>query len=280
MGSSEPRSGTFANGMEYLTCGDGLKAMLFIPGGPGSQLPTGAMRRMYCRRFEAYHEAGYSVWFVTRRRHMPQGYTLAEMADDYAEVIRSELGGWVELVVGESMGGMVAQHLAASHADLFGRLALVITGCEESAWGKQLDARLAEAIPRRDAAGVGEVFVEYFVPGGRERWVRRLLGRPLGRRLLRGSGLPPGDLLVEARAEEAFDSRAVLPSIAKPVLMLCGDRDRFFPRSVVEETAALIPDCRVVWYAGKGHVRAAMDRRVPRDVLAFVEQDRAATTGG
>lgn len=274
----EPRSGTFANGMEYLACGDGLKAMLFVPGGPGSELPTGVMRRMFCRRFEPYHEAGYSVWFVTRRRNMPEGHSLADMADDYAEVISAELGGWVELVVGESMGGMIAQHLAATHADLFGRLALVITGCEESAWGKQLDARLADAIPRGDSTGVGEVFVEYLLPHERERWVRRLLGRPLGRRLLSGSGFPSGDLLVETRAEEAFDSRSVLPAIEVPVLMVCGDRDRFFPRSVVEETATLIPDCRVVWYAGKGHVRTALDRRVPRDVLAFVEQRQAAAS--
>lgn len=276
--SSEPRSGTFANGMEYLTCGDGLKAMLFIPGGPGSELPAGVVRRMFCRRFEPYWEAGYSVWFVTRRRNMPEGHTLADMADDYAEVIATELGGWVELVVGESMGGMIAQHLAAAHADLFGHLALVITGCEESEWGKQVDARLAAAIPPGDATGVGSAFAEYLLPGERERWVRRLVGPVLGRRLLHGSPCPPGDLLVETLAEEAFDSRAVLPTIEVPVLLLCGDRDRFFPRAVVEETAALIPDCRVVWYAGQGHVRTAMDRRVARDVLAFVEARQVAAS--
>ena len=266
----EPRTGTFANGMEYLTWGDGLKAMLFIPGGPGSELPTGVMRRMSCRRFEPYLDAGFSVWLVTRRRNMPDGHTLADMADDYAAVIATELGGWVELVVGESMGGMIAQHLAAAHPDLFGHLALVISGCEESAWGKQVDSRLAAAIPRGDSTGVGEAFAEYLLPGERERWVRRLLGPPLGRRLLHGSGFPPGDLLVETRAEEAFDSRSVLPRIRVPVLLLCGDHDLFFPRAVVEETAELIPGCQVVWYAGQGHVRTAMDRRVPRDVLAFV----------
>lgn len=264
--------------MEYLTCGDGLKAMLFIPGGPGSELPAGMVRRMFCRRFEPYWEAGYSVWFVTRRRNMPEGHTLADMADDYAAVIATELGGWVELVVGESMGGMIAQHLAVAHADLFGHLALVITGCEESEWGKQVDARLAAAIPRGDAPGVGAAFAEYLLPGERERWVRRLVGPVLGRRLLHGSPCPPGDLLVETRAEEAFDSRAVLPTIEVPVLLLCGDRDRFFPRAVVEETTALIPDCRVVWYAGQGHVRTAMDRRVARDVLAFVEARQVAAS--
>jgi pimeloyl-ACP methyl ester carboxylesterase len=261
--------------MEYLTCGDGLKAMLFIPGGPGSELPTGVIRRASCRRFGPYLEAGYSVWFVTRRRHMPEGYSLADMAEDYARVIASELGGWVELVVGESMGGMIAQHLAASHADLFGHLALVVTGCEESDWGKRLDARLATAIPKDDATGVGTVFAEYLFPRERERWVRRLAAPVLGSRLLHGSPYPPGDLLVETRAEEAFDSRSVLPRIKAPVLLLCGDHDLFFPRSVVEETAALIPGCRVVWYAGQGHVRTALDRRVPRDVLAFVNADAA-----
>ena len=98
-------------------------------------------------------------------------------------------------------------------------------------------------------------------------------GRCWGGGCCGGSAYRARDLLVEVRAEEEFDSRPVLPRIRVPVLLLVGDRDQFFPRAIVEETAALIPDCRVVWYAGQGHVRTAMDRRVPRDVLAFVHSD-------
>jgi pimeloyl-ACP methyl ester carboxylesterase len=68
--------------------------------------------------------------------------------------------------------------------------------------------------------------------------------------------VPHDDLLTEAQAELAFDSRAVLPQIQEPILLICGDRDQFFTSDVVEETAALIPNCSLIWYAGKGHVRA------------------------
>ncbi|MGH3587552.1 MAG: alpha/beta fold hydrolase, partial [Pseudonocardia sp.] len=71
-------------------------------------------------------------------------------------------------------------------------------------------------------------------------------------------------------AELSFDSRPVLPRIASPVLLLCGDRDRFFPPEIVEETVRLIPDCTHIRYEGQGHMKVATSRRVAHDVLAFV----------
>ena len=60
-----------------------------------------------------------------------------------------------------------------------------------------------------------------------------------------------------------------------PVLLLCGDRDRFFPPDVVEETARLIPRCRLVWYRGKGHAGAGTDNRIAADVLSFLSTQAA-----
>jgi pimeloyl-ACP methyl ester carboxylesterase len=90
--------------------------------------------------------------------------------------------------------------------------------------------------------------------------------------MLSGRDYPATDVLVEIEAELAFDSRPVLPDIASPVILLCGDRDRFFPRDVVEETARLIPDCRLVVYEGQGHMKVATSGRVVQDVLAFVDR--------
>ncbi len=70
----------------------------------------------------------------------------------------------------------------------------------------------------------------------------------------------------------SFDARPVLPHIEAPVLLICGDRDQFFPKGVVEETVDLIPDCTLVWYEGHGHIKAATSKRVAHDVLAFVNQ--------
>jgi pimeloyl-ACP methyl ester carboxylesterase len=266
------RSGMFANGMAYLTWGSGPKTLLFIQGGPGSAVPRGMLLRMSQRQLDPYLRAGFAVWVVTRRRGMPPGHTVADMADDYAQVITEEFGGHVDVVVAESYGGMIAQYLAALHPDSFGHIAMVVTAVEVSDWGKEVDSRLARAVVRGDTSGAGTVFAEYLLPGEHLDWARRLIGPMIGRRLLAGGDYPPEDVLTEVQAEEAFNSRAALPRIQAPVLLLCGDRDRFFPRDVVAETAQLIPGCTLVWYAGQGHMRAASNKRVARDVLAFVNR--------
>lgn len=265
----EPRRGTFPNGMEYLTWGSGPRTLLSILGGPGSFVPTGAMARMLVRQSRPYLAAGYTVWIVTRRRDMPAGHGITGMADDYAQVITDGLGGRVDLVVGESFGGMVAQYLAALHPERLERLVLVVAGCEASEWGKGVDTRMATALARKDATGAGTAFAEYVLPGDRLRLPRRLLGPLVGRTLFADEPCPPADVLTELEAEISFDSRAVLRTLRIPVLIVSGSRDRFFPPAVIEETAALIPECRVVRYEGKGHLGAGTDKRVATDVLAF-----------
>jgi pimeloyl-ACP methyl ester carboxylesterase len=272
----EPRSGTFANGMEYLTWGDGPRTLLSIPGGPGSFVPTGSMARMMERLHRPYVDAGFAVWFVTRRRNMPAGHTVADMADDYARLVADEFGGRVDLVVGESYGGMVAQYLAARHPDRVARVALVIAGCRVSDWGKDVDSRLGTALARRDTTGSGMAFAEYVAPGRRLRPLRRLAAPLVGRALFAEEQCPPADVLTEVAAELDFDSRAVLPSIRVPVLLVSGGRDRFFPPAVIDETAALVPGCSVVRYLGKGHLGTGTDKRVAADVLAFVERTSGA----
>lgn len=138
-------------------------------------------------------------------------------------------------MVGESYGGMIAQYLAGCHGDSWRHLAIVVAAAEVSDWGKAVDSRLSSALARADKVGVGRAFAEYAIPGDRGRWV--------------------------------------LPRIDAPVMLLCGDRDRFFPQDVVDETVRLIPDCTLVRYEGQGHMKVATSKRVAHDVLAFVNRN-------
>jgi pimeloyl-ACP methyl ester carboxylesterase len=263
------RTGVSAHGMEFEAVGDGPHTLLFIGGGPGSEILTGTMATVMSGQYLPYVRAGYTVWNVTRPRHMPPGHSVSDMAVDYARFIEDELGGRVDLVVGESYGGMVAQHLAADHPALVGRVVLALAAATITDSGKDLDVRWATARAEGRHAAAGTVFLEYLVPGAERAGLRRRLG-PLVGRVFAGSPVPAGDLLVEAQAEAAFDARDVLARIQAPVLMLCGDEDEFFSRESVEETADRIPDSTVVWYRGMSHLRAAMSRRIPSDVLAWV----------
>src|SRR5688500_9012889 len=105
-------------------------------------------------------------------------------------------------------------------------------------------------------------FAEYVLPGARSRWARRLFGTWTARSLLAEKNYPRSDLLIELEAEIAYDARPVLPRIEAPVVLVSGDRDQFFPIEVVEETARLIPDCKLVRYDGQGHMKAATNKRV------------------
>lgn len=161
------QGGVFRNGMEYVTWGRGAKSLLFIQGGPGSVVPHGLLGGLFRREFDPYLDAGYAVWIVTRRRNMPAPYSSANMADDYAQVIAEEFGGRIDLVVAKSFGGMIGQHLAARHPNSLGRIALVATAAELSAWGKDVDHRMAAAVAAGDPGAAGSVLAEYVLPGPR-----------------------------------------------------------------------------------------------------------------
>ena len=266
------RTGTFPNGMDFRTWGGESKTLLFLPGGPGSAIPTGLFARLSRGWFDPFVDDGYAIWFVTRRRNMPEGHSVEDMADDYARLISDQFGGRVDLVVGESFGGMIAQYLAALHGDTANQFALVVAAAEVNDWGKEVDFRLRKALDRGDQAGFGMTFAEYVLPGRRSRWARRALGPLIARSLLSGKSYPPADLQVELEAEIAYDARPVLPGIEAPVVLVTGDRDQFFPMDVVEETVRLIPDCTLVVLEGQGHVKAASNKRVAHDVLAFVNR--------
>ena len=268
------RRGTFPNGMDYAVAGSGAKVLLFTQGGPGSEAPAGSIVSRLHPWVAPLVGAGFTVWIVTRRRGMPAGHAVADMADDYARLISEEFGGRVDVVLGESFGGLIVQYLAARHPTCCDRVVILSAACEVSAWGKDVDRRLLAALEAGEWAEAGAAFAEYLLPGDRTRWVRRMLG-PLTGRMLTRRTYPVSDVGVETQAELGFDSRAVLPEIAVPVLLVCGDRDLFFPKALVAETARLIPDCVLVWRPGQGHAKTTTDRRTAHDLLAFVNRRQA-----
>jgi pimeloyl-ACP methyl ester carboxylesterase len=197
------------------------------------------------------------------------GHIMADMADDYANLIEEEFGGRVDLAVGESYGGCVAQYLAARHPERVGQLALVVAASRVTDAGLHFDRRLADASAAGDVQGAVDACADYLFGAGRSRLLRPALRWVIGNELAGSSACPADDIRVELAAEESFDSRSALKEITAPVLMICGDRDMFFSKQVVEETAALIPDCTLVWYRGRGHLRTAVSLRVARDIVAF-----------
>ena len=272
----KPVTGIFPNGMAYVRWGTGPKTLLFIPGGPGNAAPSGMSMRMF-PLFRPLVEDGYTAWYVARRRDMPKGHTIADMADDYAGLVANEFGGKVDLVVGVSYGGMIGFDLAARHPERFGHIAIAVAGYQVSEGGKTLDHDFARLLSEGRNGEAGALMVRSMAPGLQVPGAARVLGAVMGR-IMAGEAHPSfaSDVMVEAEAEVVCDARDVLPAIPVPVLLVCGDEDLYFPKEVYEDTARLIPDCTLRMYEGAGHVGAIRDKRFPRDVLDFVRQRPAA----
>ena len=277
-GTPERVAGAFPNGMGYMRMGTGAKTLLWIPDPSHNgdlAASGGAPKSMYLatmvKVFRPFVEDGYSVFLVGHKPGLPHGCTVADIAEDYTRLIVDEFAGKVDVVVADSNGGMIGFCLAARHPDLFGHIATIVasyTMTEEAKAANLESARLLSAGRKTDAA---EAMVTFLYPTIRARWVTRLLASVVAR-VSFPAAYNPTDVLVAAEALGAFDGREILPTIPVPVLLVCGDRDRFVPKAVYEETAELIPDCTVVLYEGKDHLGTILDQRLPHDVLEFTRQ--------
>jgi pimeloyl-ACP methyl ester carboxylesterase len=264
------RTGTFSNGIGYEAFGQGPLTVIFLPGGPG--IVPMARARVARTLLWPLAGRGCTVWRLTRRPSMPQGHSLADMADDVAEVIDEGFNGHVDAVVGVSMGGLIAMYLAARHPRSMRRVVLISAAATATDAVVKSTSRYGEALGHGRFTEAGEAMLEDPLPGERMRPVRRLLS-PLVGRMLASSGNNPPDVLAETRAVTDADARPVLPGITAPTLIIIGDQDTTFTQEAAEQTVQLIPDCTLVRYGNRNHVGTVWDERTPDEVFAFIHRD-------
>jgi pimeloyl-ACP methyl ester carboxylesterase len=176
---------------------------------------------------------------------------LAGMAERVHSLIR-QADAARTVLVGHSMGGMVAQELWARAPGCVQVLVLANTspafGKPEGAWQQGF---LAERFAPLDR-GLG-------MAGLATQLVPAMLG-PLAapgtaaaaQALM--AGVPEATYRAALRALVAFDRRAALPAIAVPTLVMTGQHDRTASPEVAERMAARIPQARCVVLPGAGHL--------------------------
>jgi pimeloyl-ACP methyl ester carboxylesterase len=262
--------GIFSNGMAYAKWGSGSKNLLYIPGGPGNNPPAGLMVKLELGPLKSFLEDDYTLWVIARKQNMPEGHSVADMAADYASLIKDEFNGKVNLVVGTSYGGMIGFYLAANHDNCFDHITILVAAYEVNTSGKQVDYDMAKYISVGNRWQAGVVLSSVLWPNSRFPRLMGLAGYLLT--LMGGKAHPylNSDVMVEAEAEKDFNSKDVLPSIKVPVLLIGSDTDLYFPMEIMEETASLIPNCTFKIYKGRGHIGAATDKRIPQDIKSFM----------
>ena len=108
--------GTTKNNIPFARLEGGPKTAMLWGGGPGNTLPSGWLLNSFIKPLFPLLEE-YSLVMLGRRVGMPEGHSTRDMSDDYATLIEAEYDGRVDLILGTSYGGIVAQYFAADHAE-------------------------------------------------------------------------------------------------------------------------------------------------------------------
>lgn len=270
MSNSSLQHGVFYGDIPYVSWGRGKKKMMIFAGGPGNTVPGKFVIQNFYREFDPF-TGEYTIYLVSRKKGQLEGYTTRDMSNDYAEMIRKNFGGHVDVVIGTSFGGMIAQHFAADHAELFDHIVIALAAHKVSDVGKEIDYKFAQLLSRGRTRNALAVIVDALYPPGLSRYLYKVVFWLLGGTLLgRKHETYEKDVMIEARAELDHESRDSLSRIQVPVLIICGTADVYFPRKYIEEMAGLIKGSSLKLYEGKGHMGALEDEAFAKDIFEFI----------
>jgi pimeloyl-ACP methyl ester carboxylesterase len=257
-------TGYSGNGLPYACIGNGTRNLVIFGGLEFQHKPpSGIMLRMSTGYLRGLTN-DYRIYIVSRRPGLPPGYSLSDMADDYAVMIKNELGGAVD-IIGVSTGGAIAQHFAIDHPDSVRRLVLAMTGFRLTEQGKELQMKVAELARKRKRraayALLGTAIIRRGIAKHFFKWFMGLMG-PL---------MIPTDAsdgIVEIEAEDRHDLSDRLGRIKADTLVIGGEEDFFYP---VRETAGKILNARLVLYPNLGHnAMFARSRQFGEEIRAFL----------
>lgn len=157
------------------------------------------------------------------------------------------------LVVGHSMGGMVAQELLATQPGV--PVHALVLACTSPAFGSPQGDWQAKFVADRVApldAGLGMVGVaERLVPG---MVSTQAVAEAQPRAMAVMARVPEATYRAALQSIVAFDRRAALPAIAVPTLCLAGEHDKTAPPEVMQRMAGKIPGAVYQCLNGAGHI--------------------------
>lgn len=253
-------------GMEYIRFGTGPKTLIMLPGlgdglrtMKGTALPMGLMYRKFAKE--------YTVWAFSRLSHLREGCTTREMARDQAKAM-DLLGIRKADILGVSMGGMIAQHLAADYPEKVGKLLLVVTAARSNLLLQEAVGEWVELARKGDHTALMESNLRRIYSEGyyrRNKWMVPLLGK-----LTKPKSYDR--FLIQAQAVRSHDAWERLSKITAPTLVLGGEKDNCLGAEPSREIAARIPGAELKMYEQWGHGLYEEDKDFQKTVLAFLRR--------
>lgn len=233
--------------MDYIRFGTGGKVLVMLPGlgdglrsVKGTDLPMAVTYRAFAKAL--------TVYVFSRKNMLPQGYTTREMAADQAQAMEL-LGISKADVLGVSMGGMIAQHLAISYPEKVSKLILTVTSARPNPILMESIGEWVSCARRSDHtafmdSNIRRIYSEEYYR--RIKWLVPIMGK-----LTKPKSYERFFIQAEACLKHnAFEN---LHQIQAPTLVIGGEQDNALGGDASREIAAQIPGAKLQMYEQWGH---------------------------
>jgi pimeloyl-ACP methyl ester carboxylesterase len=270
-------TGFSSNGIPYARISESGPALVVFTGSELEHKPPSRMAQqgflVGLKRLTQH----YTIYLMSRRPNMPKGYTARDMSNDFAEMIRTDIGTPVH-IMGMSSGGSSAMHFAVDHADLVDKLVLAMSAYRLNENGKKVAAIWRDLALAGDWPALYQRMGIDVAEGGTPEWVTRLMMRLFGKLLL-GTPQSGSDFAIVLDSDINLDVIDKLPRINKPTLVIGGEKDPFYGADNIRETARLIPNAELCLLKNGGHAVVKTQTRVFEEaILNFLQRNAETIT--
>ena len=233
--------------MNYAEFGTGERVLIMIPGlGDGLQTNK-KLAHIYALLYRKFAKK-YRVYVFCQKTELPERYSTRKMAKDLKEAMNTLQIEKAD-VIGVSMGGMIAQHLAADYPELVDQLVLVVTSSRRNQYTQSCISGWIEMAKRGDyrklmVDTLKKMYTKEYI--AKNQWLMNFVGKV-------GKPASFDRFITMAYGCLYHDAYEKLEKIQAKTLVIGGELDRTLGAKASKELAEKIPGCTLKMYSQYGH---------------------------